>query len=151
MYLKRLEMRGFKTFADRTELEFGPGLTGIVGPNGVGKSNITDAILWALGEQSQRAIRTQTSQDVIFSGSEQRHPLGLAEVRLLLDNEDGALPIEFTEVEVYRRLYRSGESEYGINKSACRLRENGERTKSSAGVMATNIRGSGRDARSAGT
>ncbi|MCD6362188.1 MAG: chromosome segregation protein SMC, partial [Armatimonadetes bacterium] len=123
MYLKRLEMRGFKTFADRTELEFGPGLTGIVGPNGVGKSNITDAILWALGEQSQRAIRTQTSQDVIFSGSEQRHPLGLAEVRLLLDNEDGALPIEFTEVEVYRRLYRSGESEYGINKSACRLRD----------------------------
>lgn len=123
MYLKRLELRGFKTFADRTELHFGPGLTGIVGPNGVGKSNIADAIVWALGEQSQRAIRTQTSQDVIFAGSEKRRPLGMAEVRLLLDNEDGALPLDFSEVEVYRRLYRSGESEYGINNSSCRLRD----------------------------
>jgi len=123
VYLKRMELRGFKTFADHTELQFGPGMTGVVGPNGVGKSNITDAILWALGEQSQRAIRTHTSQDVIFSGTEKRSPLGMAEARLVLDNSDGALPIDFTEVEVYRRLYRSGESEYGINGSSCRLRD----------------------------
>ncbi len=123
MHLKRMEIRGFKTFADHTEFEFGPGMSGIVGPNGVGKSNITDAILWALGEQSQRAIRTHTAQDVIFSGSEKRSPLGMAEARMVLDNSDGTLPIEFAEVEVYRRLYRSGESEYGINGSACRLRD----------------------------
>lgn len=123
MYLKSLSLRGFKSFADHTEFEFGPGLTAIVGPNGVGKSNVADAILWVLGEQSNRAIRTQTSQDVIFAGSEKRSPLGMAEVRLLLDNEDEQLPIEFTEVEVYRRLYRTGDSEYGINNANCRLRD----------------------------
>ncbi|MEA3403979.1 MAG: chromosome segregation protein SMC [Armatimonadota bacterium] len=123
MYLKRLEMRGFKSFADHTELEFGEGLTAIVGPNGAGKSNIADAVLWALGEQGTRAIRTQTSQDVIFAGAEERSPLGMAEVRLLLDNTDGVLPVDYTEVEVYRRLYRTGESEYGINNSDCLLRE----------------------------
>ncbi|MFW5866259.1 MAG: chromosome segregation protein SMC, partial [Armatimonadota bacterium] len=123
MYLKSLSMRGFKSFADHTEFEFGPGLTAIVGPNGVGKSNVADAILWVLGEQSNRAIRTQTSQDVIFTGAEKRSALGMAEVRLLLDNEDERLPIDFTEVEVFRRLYRSGESEYGINNSTCRLRD----------------------------
>ncbi|MFO8081239.1 MAG: chromosome segregation protein SMC [Armatimonadota bacterium] len=123
MYLKSLSMRGFKSFADHTEFEFGPGLTAIVGPNGVGKSNVADAILWVLGEQSNRAIRTQTSQDVIFAGAEKRSALGMAEVRLLLDNEDERLPIDFTEVEVFRRLYRSGESEYGINNSTCRLRD----------------------------
>jgi len=123
VYLKRLEMRGFKSFADRTEFEFGPGLTAIVGPNGVGKSNVADAILWVLGEQSNRAIRTQTSQDVIFAGAEERSPLGMAEVRLLLDNSHGVLPVDFTEVEVCRRLYRTGESEYGINSSSCRLRD----------------------------
>ncbi|MFP4249639.1 MAG: chromosome segregation protein SMC, partial [Armatimonadota bacterium] len=118
-----LSMRGFKSFADHTEFEFGAGLTAIVGPNGVGKSNVADAILWVLGEQSNRAIRTQTSQDVIFAGAEKRSALGMAEVRLLLDNEDERLPIDFTEVEVFRRLYRSGESEYGINNSTCRLRD----------------------------
>lgn len=123
MYLRRLSMRGFKSFADRTELEFGPGLTAIVGPNGAGKSNIADAILWVLGEQSNRAIRTHTSQDVIFAGAEKRSPLGMAEVRLLLDNEDEQLPVDFTEVEVSRRLYRTGESEYSINNTACRLRD----------------------------
>jgi len=123
VYLKSLSMRGFKSFADSTEFEFGPGLTAIVGPNGVGKSNVADAILWVLGEQSNRAIRTQTSQDVIFTGSEKRSPLGMSEVRLLLDNEDERLPIDFTDVEVYRRLYRGGESEYGINNSSCRLRD----------------------------
>jgi len=123
VYLKSLSMRGFKSFADSTEFEFGPGLTAIVGPNGSGKSNVADAILWVLGEQSNRAIRAQTSQDVIFAGSEKRSPLGMSEVRLLLDNEDERLPIAFTEVEVYRRLYRSGDSEYGINNAACRLRD----------------------------
>jgi len=123
VYLSKLEMRGFKSFADRTELEFGPGLTAIVGPNGAGKSNIADAILWVLGEQSNRAIRTQTSQDVIFAGAEGRSPLGMAEVRLLLDNTDEQLPVDFSEVEVYRRLYRTGDSEYGINNVACRLRD----------------------------
>ncbi len=123
MYLKTLSMRGFKSFADHTEFEFGPGLTAIVGPNGVGKSNVADAILWVLGEQSNRAIRTQTSQDVIFAGAEERSQLGMAEVRLLLDNSDERLPIDFSEVEIFRRLYRSGESEYGINNSTCRLRD----------------------------
>ncbi|MGD9497119.1 MAG: chromosome segregation protein SMC [Armatimonadota bacterium] len=123
VYLKSLQMRGFKSFADYTELEFGRGLTAIVGPNGVGKSNIADAILWVLGEQSNRAIRAQTSQDVIFAGAEKRSPLGMAEVRLLLDNADQQLPVDFTEVEVSRRLYRSGESEYAINGATCRLRD----------------------------
>jgi chromosome segregation protein len=123
VYLKSLSMRGFKSFADHTEFEFGAGLTAIVGPNGVGKSNVADAILWVLGEQSNRAIRTHTSQDVIFAGAEKRSALGMSEVRLLLDNEDGRLPIDFTEVEVYRRLYRTGDSEYGINNSNCRLRD----------------------------
>ena len=104
MYLKRMEIRGFKTFADHTEFEFGPGMSGIVGPNGVGKSNITDAILWALGEQSQRAIRTHTAQDVIFSGSEKRSPLGMAEARMVLDNSDGTLPIDFALPPVSKTL-----------------------------------------------
>lgn len=123
MHLKRLEMRGFKTFAQRTEIEFGPGLTAIVGPNGVGKSNIADAVVWALGEQSQRAVRAQTSLDVIFAGSDTRSPLGMAEVRLVLDNADEMLPIDFSEVEVCRRLFRTGESEYAINNAPCRLRD----------------------------
>ncbi len=123
MYLKRLEMRGFKTFARRTEFELEPGLTAVVGPNGVGKSNIADAIVWSLGEQSNRAVRAQTSQDVIFAGSETRSPLGMGEVKLVVDNSDGALPIDFSEVEICRRLYRTGESEYAINNSACRLRD----------------------------
>ena len=113
MYLKSLSMRGFKSFADHTEFEFGPGLTAIVGPNGVGKSNVADAILWVLGEQSNRAIRTQTSQDVIFAGAEKRSALGLAEVRLLLDNEDEALPIDFTEVEVFHQIDGSTSRKHG--------------------------------------
>ena len=123
MHLKKLELAGFKTFADRTELQFTPGMTCIVGPNGVGKSNVADAILWGLGEQSRRALRSATSQDVIFAGSGQRSPLGLAEVSLTIDNADGHLPIDFSEVTVTRRLFRSGETEYYINKSRCRLRD----------------------------
>ena len=123
MYLKKLEMRGFKTFADRTELEFGPGITAIVGPNGVGKSNIADGILWSLGEQSNRALRTETFQDVIFAGSEDRRPIGMVEVALTVDNSDGALPVDYSEIVISRRLFRSGESEYLLNRSTTRLRD----------------------------
>lgn len=123
MYLKKIEMRGFKTFADRTELEFGPGITAVVGPNGVGKSNIADAIVWAMGEQSNRALRTEASGDVIFAGSEGRRPVGLAEVALTLDNGDGALGIDFSEVILSRRLFRSGDSEYLLNRATARLRD----------------------------
>jgi chromosome segregation protein len=123
VYLKQLEMRGFKSFADQTRLDFGPGITGIVGPNGVGKSNVSDAILWVLGEQSYRTLRTENSQDVIFSGTAARKALSMAEVSLTFDNSDGRLPTEFSEVNISRRLFRSGESQYLINKSVCRLRD----------------------------
>jgi len=121
--LEKLHMRGFKTFADRTELEFGPGITAIVGPNGVGKSNISDAILWALGEQSYKALRTEGSRDVIFIGSEERRPLGMAEATLTLDNSDGALPCDYSEVAITRRLFRNGDSEYLLNRNKVRLKD----------------------------
>lgn len=121
--LQKLQLRGFKTFADRTEIEFGPGITAIVGPNGAGKSNLTDAILWVLGEQSYRAVRSQKREDVIFAGSDQRAPLGMAEVSLTIDNADGALPIDYSEVVISRRLFRSGQSEYLINGSVVRLKD----------------------------
>src|SRR5512133_2774935 len=108
MYLKRLEIFGFKTFADRTDLEFGPGITAIVGPNGSGKSNISDSILWVLGEQAMRALRSNKSTDVIFNGSDARKSLGMAEVHLTLDNSSGRLPTDFTEVTITRRVFRSG-------------------------------------------
>ncbi|MBE3580715.1 MAG: chromosome segregation protein SMC [Thermoanaerobacteraceae bacterium] len=123
LFLKTLEMQGFKTFVDRTRLDFGPGITCIVGPNGSGKSNIVDAIAWVLGEQSARVLRGAHMEDVIFAGSEKRRPVGLAEVTLTLDNGDGGLPLDFPEVAVTRRLTRSGESEYKINKTPCRLRD----------------------------
>jgi chromosome segregation protein len=123
MFLKRLELYGFKTFADRTELELGPGITAIVGPNGSGKSNISDAILWVLGEQSTKALRSARSTDVIFKGSESRKALGMAEVNLTLDNEHGDLPIDYNEVTVTRCVFRSGESEYLINRTPVRLRD----------------------------
>lgn len=123
MYLKSLQMRGFKSFADKTEFEFGPGITAIVGPNGVGKSNVSDAILWVLGEQSFKTLRSSSSQDLIFAGSEDRRPLSMAEVSLTMDNSDGRLPTEYSEVSVGRRIFRSGESEYRMNKSTCRLRD----------------------------
>jgi chromosome segregation protein len=121
--LQKLQLRGFKTFADRTELEFLPGVTAIVGPNGTGKSNLTDAMLWALGEQSARAVRSQKWEDIIFSGSDSRSGLGMAEVSLTVDNSDGALPIDFSEVVIARRLFRSGQSEYLLNGSPVRLRD----------------------------
>ncbi len=121
MYLKSLTLKGFKSFADRTTMVFDEGLTVVVGPNGSGKSNISDAILWVLGEQSAKMLRGQAMEDVIFAGSSARQPVGLCEVTLVLDNSDHTLPIDFTEVALTRRMYRSGESEYLINNAPSRL------------------------------
>lgn len=123
MYLKRLEIMGFKSFADKIKLQFLPGVTGVVGPNGSGKSNISDALRWVLGEQSVKNLRGSKMDDVIFAGTEQRKPLSLAEVTIVLDNSDNSLPVDFTEVSVTRKLFRSGESEYLINKSPVRLKD----------------------------
>jgi chromosome segregation protein len=123
LLLRKLEAYGFKSFADKTELDFGEGITVIVGPNGSGKSNISDAIRWVLGEQSVRNLRGTKMEDVIFAGSSGRRPLGIAEVSLIFDNSDGALNIDFNEVIITRRVFRSGESEYFINKSLCRLKD----------------------------
>ncbi len=123
MHLRRLELSGFKTFADRTELVFGPGITAIVGPNGSGKSNLADAIRWVLGETSWRALRSQRTEDVIFAGTSARRAHGLAEVHLTVDNEDGALPLEFSEITVTRRATRAGDSEFFLNRMPCRLRD----------------------------
>ncbi|MCA9848350.1 MAG: AAA family ATPase, partial [Dehalococcoidia bacterium] len=121
MYLRRLEVHGFKAFADRHRFEFGPGMTVIAGPNGSGKSNVADAIRWALGEQSQKQVRARKTEDVIFSGSEKRRQMGMAEVTLILDNSEHWMPIEFSEVSVTRRAHRSGENEYLINGQSVRL------------------------------
>lgn len=123
MRLKRVRIFGFKTFADRTEFDLEGGVIAVVGPNGCGKSNIVDAILWGLGEGNARQLRAQTSQDVIFAGSSRRKAVGFAEVTLLFDNEDGSLPIDSAEVTITRRLTRAGESEYSINRQSCRLRD----------------------------
>ena len=121
MFLKSLTLKGFKSFADRTHMVFDPGLTVVVGPNGSGKSNVSDAILWVLGEQSAKMLRGQAMEDVVFSGSSARKPVGVAEVTLVLDNTDHTLPVDFSEVGITRRMYRSGESEYLINGSPARL------------------------------
>ena len=123
MYLKRLEMQGFKSFADKTVLEFMPGITAVIGPNGSGKSNISDSIRWILGEQSMKSLRGTKSLDIIFAGTQNRKSLGFAEASLVFDNSDGALPIEYTEVTVTRKIYRSGETGYYINKVPCRLKD----------------------------
>ncbi len=123
MRLKGLEMQGFKSFADRTVLDFKDGVTAVVGPNGSGKSNISDAIRWVMGEMSAKSLRGGNMQDIIFSGTEKRKPLGFAEVSLIIDNADKALGVDFDEVVVTRRLFRSGESEYFINKSSVRLKD----------------------------
>ena len=123
MYLKNIEVYGFKSFAQKINFEFHNGITGIVGPNGSGKSNVGDAVRWVLGEQSAKQLRGGNMQDVIFSGTESRKPLSFASVAITLDNSDHKLPVDFNEVTVARRLYRSGESEYLINGSSCRLKD----------------------------
>ena len=123
MRLKSLELQGFKSFPDKTVISFDDGITAIVGPNGSGKSNISDGVRWVLGEQSTRTLRGSNMQDVIFAGTQKRSAVGFAEVSLTIDNSDGVLPCEYNEVTVTRRLYRSGESEYYINRSAVRLRD----------------------------
>ncbi|WP_176461824.1 chromosome segregation protein SMC [Anaeromicrobium sediminis] len=123
MHLRKIELRGFKSFADKTEIKFKDGITAIVGPNGSGKSNISDAVRWVLGEQSAKTLRGSKMEDIIFAGTTNRKPLGMAEVSLTLDNESNKLDVDYSEVTVTRRVYRSGDSEYYINKSLCRLKD----------------------------
>ena len=123
MFLKRLDIFGFKSFADRTRVEFADGITALLGPNGCGKSNVVDAVKWVLGEQAAKTLRAEKMEDVIFNGTENRKPLNVAEVTLTLANEAGLLPLDMSEVEIKRRLYRSGESEYFVNGSPARLKE----------------------------
>ena len=121
--LRELRLHGFKTFAEPTRFVFERGVNAVIGPNGSGKSNMADAVRWVLGEQSNRSLRTRRADDVIFAGSQQRKPTGLAEVVMTLDNADGWLPIDFAEVTVGRRAYRSGEAEYLVNGVRVRLRD----------------------------
>src|SRR5437773_9526953 len=121
MFLRSLQVRGFKSFADKTVLDFAPGISVIVGPNGSGKSNLVDAISWVLGEQGPRALRGGHMADVIFSGSPARPPLGMAEVKLVIDNTAGLIPVPMTEIEISRAIFRSGDSEYRIGGQVVRL------------------------------
>ena len=123
MFLKSLELRGFKSFADKTDLEFKKGVTAVVGPNGSGKSNISDAVRWVLGEQSIKSLRGGKMEDVIFAGTQYRKPVGLAQVSLTLDNSYQELPLEYSDITISRKIFRSGESEYSINNSKCRLKD----------------------------
>ncbi|MDR2694393.1 MAG: chromosome segregation protein SMC [Chitinispirillales bacterium] len=123
MILRKLSIFGFKSFADKTELDFGEGMTAVIGPNGCGKSNVVDAIRWVFGEQKASALRSANMQEVIFSGTQRRAPLNMAEVTLVIENDKGILPVEYSEVAITRRIYRSGESEYRLNKVPCRLRD----------------------------
>ncbi len=123
LFLKRVELQGFKSFADKVEVELQGGITGVVGPNGSGKSNIADAIRWVLGEQSAKTLRGSKMEDIIFSGTQKRKPLGYADVTLVLDNKDKMLKLDYSEVCVTRRVFRSGDSEYYINKTNCRLKD----------------------------
>src|SRR6187551_917224 len=121
MHLRSIAMRGFKSFPNRTKLEFGPGVSVVVGPNGSGKSNITDAVLWALGEQSPLAVRGQSMKDVIFAGAHGVQGSNAAEVEVVIDNHDGALDLDFSEISIVRKLGRDGEGEYRLNGARCRL------------------------------
>ena len=123
MYVKRLTVQGFKSFAQETTFEFGSGVTAIIGPNGSGKSNVADAVRWVLGEQGLRLLRARKQEDVIFAGAGDRAPLGMAEVTLTLDNSDHWLPLDFSEIQIGRRAYRDGDTEYLLNGSRIRLRD----------------------------
>lgn len=123
MYLKKIEMKGFKSFADNTEIVFKPGINVVVGPNGCGKSNLVDAVRWVLGESNIRELRGQKSEDVIFNGTDKFRPLSMANVEIVLDNEDNILPIEYREISIGRKIFRSGESEFYLNKSRVRMKD----------------------------
>src|SRR5262245_48826984 len=123
MFLYKLELQGFKSFVDKTSLTFGDGITGVIGPNGCGKTNVSDAIRWVMGEQSAKQLRGDSMEDVIFNGAPSRKPLGMAEVHLTFKNDRGILPTEFSEVTISRRVFRSGLSEYFINRTPCRLKD----------------------------
>ena len=123
MFLKSLDIHGFKSFADETRVEFADGITALLGPNGCGKSNVVDAVKWVLGEQASRSLRAEKMEDVIFNGTENRKALNVATVTLTLGNDTGLLPLDVPEIEIKRRLYRSGESEYFINSAPVRLKE----------------------------
>jgi len=123
MHLKKLELYGYKSFALKTELVFDSGITAIVGPNGSGKSNLVDAIRWILGEQSYKVLRGKSTEDMIFAGSAQRPRMGMAYGTITLDNSDGKIPLDFSEITITRRAYRSGENEYFINGDRVRLKD----------------------------
>ena len=123
MYLKELGLHGFKSFPEKAILEFNKGVTAVVGPNGSGKSNISDAVRWVLGEQRVKNLRGDKMEDVIFAGTDSRKPIGFAEVSLTLDNEDGKIPVDYSEITVKRTVFRSGESKYTINGTPCRLKD----------------------------
>ena len=122
MFLKSLEIFGFKSFADRTKIEFSDGISALLGPNGCGKSNVVDSIKWVVGEQSAKSLRAESMEDIIFNGTETRKPLSVAEVTITISNETGTLPLDVPEVAIKRRLYRSGESEYYINGKLAKLK-----------------------------
>jgi len=123
MYISRLTLYGFKSFLKKSELNFGRGVTSVVGPNGCGKTNIVDAIRWVIGEQKARTLRADKSTDVIFNGTSKRKPLNIAEVSLTIHNVSGRIPIDYTDIEITRRIYRNGDSEYLLNKNICRLKD----------------------------
>ena len=123
MFLKSLEIFGFKSFADRTKIQFLDGITALLGPNGCGKSNVVDAVKWVLGEQASKTLRAGKMEDVIFKGTDTRKPLNVAEVTLTISNDGGILPLEYSDIAIKRRLYRSGESEYFVNGQPAKLKD----------------------------
>ena len=123
MYLKAIEIIGFKSFADKSRLDFEPGITCVVGPNGCGKSNVIDSVRWAIGEMSWKSLRSSSMVDIIFNGTAKRAPLNMAQVSMVFDNATRQLPLDFDEITVTRKIFRTGESEYFLNKVQCRLRD----------------------------